>query len=247
MANIIRITDSRAPDLQIYTDLTHRDPQKSGPLFLAESEKVIEYALHAGCRPVSLLMEQKDIDNSPLHAKWNDIPVYTGTRDEIRSLTGYVLNRGFLCALERPAMPSEESIWNNAGRVVLLRNISDPTDLGAIFRSAAALDIDGILIGEGCCDPLYRRAVRVSMGTVFQIPWAYHSHPGPSEYHTILVSSSPSGTAIDETSWRMCKRLAIVLDGCELPNAYRLPLRPDTEPLNMAAASAVLFWMLRKP
>lgn len=246
MANIIEITDLNASELEIYTDLTHGDPAKVGPVFLAESEKVIEYALRAGCRPVSLLMERQDTESTSLMDQLEDIPVYTGSRENIRRLTGYALNRGFLCAMERPKLLSEEAIWSNSHRVVLLRHISDPTDLGAIFRSAAALGMDGILIGEGCCDPLYRRAVRVSMGTVFQIPWAFQSQQIPPNFHAIVVTTSPSAAPIDEEAWQSCQRLAIIMDSRSPADPFRIPLRPDTEPLNMAAASAVLFWMLRK-
>lgn len=245
MSDIIEITDLSAPELQIYADLTHGDPGRIDPLFLAESEKVIEYALKAGCRPVSFLMEQQDIASSLLIAKWPDIPVYTGSREQLRRLTGYTLNRGFLCAMERPILPAEIDIWKNASRVALLQNLSDATDLGAVFRSAAALGMDGILIGEGCCDPLYRRAVRVSMGTVFQVPWTFHHHPIPSDFQVITISSS--GVPIDDKKWRSFEKLAVVLDGQDNPDAFSIPLRPDTAPLNMAGASAVLFWMLRKP
>ena len=250
MANIIEITDLTIPPLQVYAGLTHADPGKISDVFLAESEKVIAYALKSGCRPVSFLMERQDLDRVSLIHDWPDIPVYTGSREIIRQLTGYVLDRGYLCAMERPALPALSSICEKASRVILLRNISDPTDLGAIFRSAAALGMDAILIGDGCCDPLYRRSVRVSMGTVFQVPWTTIAESNSLALHQftcISVSQNPNATPIKPELWSDCEKLAIILDAKGSSDSWCIPLMPDTEPMNMAAASAVLFWMLRKP
>lgn len=246
MSPVIEISDLHDPALQIYSNLTKGDPNKTNSVFLAESEKVIRYALKAGCRPVSFLMERQDLDAlSPLVAPLG-VPVYTGSREQIRTLTGYVLNRGFLCAMERPRMPKQSSVLCSTSRIAVLRNITDPTDLGAVFRSAAALGIDGILIGEGCCDPLYRRAVRVSMGTVFQVPWTYLRNPIPEDFQVITISASPTGIPIDAAFWRSAEKLVIILDPKAGADAYTIGQRPDTEELNLSAASAVLFWMLRK-
>lgn len=246
MSLVIEITGLHDPLLQIYSNLTQGDPSQAGPAFLAESEKVIEYALAAGCRPISFLMERQAIENSAVISRWNDVPVYTGSRETIRRLTGYALSRGFLCAMERPAPRPEEKVVAGASRLAVLRNISDPADLGAIFRSAAALGVDGILIGEGCCDPLYRRTVRVSMGTVFQVPWAFHRQPLAPDFQTIVVSLSPSGVPLDADCWRCCEKLAVIVDPDAGRDSFSIPQHPATEPLNLAAASAVLFWMLRK-
>ena len=243
MAHIIEITDLTAPELKIYSNLTGGDPRRGGSTFLAESEKVIEYALKAGCKPLSFLMERPDA--SPLVTQWPEVPVYTGSRQIIRALTGYTLDRGFLCALERPALPAPAELFAHASRVVVLRNISDPTDLGAVFRSAAALGMDAIVIGEGCCDPLYRRCVRVSMGTVFQVPWAFADHTDlpPDDFACVTVSEDPDGRPLTPES---CTKLCVILDPKARGNTFRIPIARDTEPLNMASASAVLFWMLRK-
>lgn len=246
MSPVTEISDLHSPELQIYANLTKGDPNKTNSVFLAESEKVIRYALTAGCRPVSFLMERQDLDSlSPLVTPLG-VPVYTGSREQIRALTGYILNRGFLCAMERPRMPDQSAVLRSASRIAVLRNITDPTDLGAVFRSAAALGIDGILIGEGCCDPLYRRAVRVSMGTVFQVPWTDLRDPLPEGFQVITISASPTGKPIDADLWRHAEKLAIVLDPKAGSDAHTIGQRPDTEELNLAAASAVLFWMLRK-
>lgn len=247
MAHIIDITDLSAPELQVYANLTHGDPMRSSSVFLAESEKVIEYALKAGCQPLSFLMERQDT-NLPLLSHLPGIPVYTSSRQTIRSLTGYALDRGFLCAMERPSQADKKQIYTGASRVILLRNIPDPADLGAVFRSAAALGMDGILIGEGCCDPLYRRTVRVSMGTVFQVPWAkvLQTELIAEDFACITISQHSQLPPLDLQRWFGCERLLITIDPKARHNAYTLPIAPDTEPLNMASASAVLFWMLRR-
>ena len=179
MANVIEIADFTAPELDVYARLTeaqllNREEPAKG-LFIAESPKVIERALDAGCQPVSLLMERKHIDSQAkdVIARCGDIPVYTSSLDILTKLTGFQLTRGVLCAMRRPQLPSAEEVVNNAKRIVILENVMNPTNVGAIFRSAAALGMDAVLLTPGCSNPLYRRAARVSMGTVFQIPWTF--------------------------------------------------------------------------
>lgn len=249
MANIIELTDLSAPCVAVYRGLTHADPHKPGSVFLAESEKVIQYALQSGCKPVSFLMEQEDTKHIALIHQFPNIPVFTGSRQTIRQLTGYVLDRGFLCAMERPAAAAAAQIAAQSSRLVLLRNISDPTDMGTLFRSAAALGIDGILIDRGCCDPLYRRSVRVSMGTVFQIPWGFiseHTSLPLDDFICIRVTPNTAASPLEPERWKHQEKLAVIFDPKDPAGSFGIPLMPDSEPLNMAAASAVLFWMLRK-
>ena len=177
MADIVEITDLQDPRLDAYARLTeaqlrNRLEPRLG-IFIAESPKVIDRALDAGCQPVSLLMERKHLtgQGAAIIARCGDVPVYTADDDLLAGLTGYPLTRGVLCAMRRPALPSVEALCENARRVAVLENIVDHTNVGAIFRSAAALGMDGVLVTPGCCDPLYRRSARVSMGTVFQVPW----------------------------------------------------------------------------
>lgn len=177
--NIIEIADLTLPELQVYTSLNeaqllHYYEPASG-IFIAESPKVIERALDFGCEPISILMEQKDLDTSGKNIvkQCQDTPVYTAKLEVLEQITGYKLARGMLCAMHRPAMPSAEEICKKARRIAVLENVVNPTNVGAIFRSAAALNMDAVLLTSACSDPLYRRAIRVSMGTVFQVPWTY--------------------------------------------------------------------------
>ena len=177
MPNIIEITDFSAPELDVFARLTEgqlksrQDSEKS--LFIAESPKVIERALNAGYEPVSLLTERKHIEGQAkeIIARCGEIPIYTADRELLADLTGYQLTRGVLCAMRRRALPSVEELCQNARRIAVLESIVDSTNVGAIFRSAAALNVDAVLVTPTCTDPLYRRCVRVSMGTVFQVPW----------------------------------------------------------------------------
>lgn len=181
MKNIINITDFSLSDLDIYTKFTEnqllnrQNPEKG--IFIAESPNVIERALNSGCVPISILIEDKHIEieekNLLSRQECLEIPIFTSSFDVLSKLTGFQLTRGMLCAMYRPSLPSVESICKNAQRIAVLENIVNPTNVGAIFRSAAALNIDAVLLTSGCSDPLYRRASRVSMGTVFQIPWTY--------------------------------------------------------------------------
>ena len=274
MPNIIEIQSAALPELDVFARLTEaqlrnkQDPEKG--LFIAESPKVIERALNAGYEPVSLLMEQKHItgDAAEIIARCGDIPVYTAEREVLAGLTGYELTRGVLCALRRRPLPSVEELCASARRIAILESIVDPTNVGAIFRSAAALNLDAVLVTPTCCDPLYRRAVRVSMGTVFQIPWTRigntHTdwpHPGMDllkalGFKTAAMALRDDSVSIDDPTLASEEKLAIILgtegDGLSLRTiadcdyTVRIPMAHQVDSLNVAAASAVAFWELRR-
>lgn len=195
MKNIIEITDFNAPELDIYARLTenqllNRHEPEEG-IFIAESPKVIERALDSGCKPISILMEKKHIETQgkDILERCGDIPVYTAEFDILTQLTGFKLTRGMLCAMKRPILPSIEDVCKDKKRIVVLENVMNPTNVGAIFRSAAALNMDAILLTTGCSNPLYRRAIRVSMGTVFQIPWTFIENEDDTSYYYADESS----------------------------------------------------------
>ena len=273
MPNIIKITDIAAPELDVFARLTEAqlrnrlEPEKG--VFIAESPKVIGRALDAGYEPVSLLMEPRHIDGQgrDIIARCEGIPVYTASREILEGLTGYALTRGVLCAMRRPPLPSVEDVCANARRVAVLEGIVDSTNVGAIFRSAAALNIDAVLVTPTCGDPLYRRAVRVSMGTVFQVPWTRIGSE-PSEwpepglerlrrlgFQTAAMALSDDSVSIDDPRLAADEKLAIVLgtegDGlaertiAECDYTVRIPMAHQVDSLNVAAASAVAFWELR--
>ena len=273
MPNIIEITDIAAPELDVFARLTEAqlrnrlEPEKG--VFIAESPKVIGRALDAGYEPVSLLMEPRHIDGQgrDIIARCEGIPVYTASREILEGLTGYALTRGVLCAMRRPPLPSVEDVCANARRVAVLEGIVDSTNIGAIFRSAAALNIDAVLVTPTCGDPLYRRAVRVSMGTVFQVPWTRIGSE-PSEwpepglerlrklgFQTAAMALSDDSVSIDDPRLAAEEKLAIVLgtegDGlaertiAECDYTVRIPMAHQVDSLNVAAASAVAFWELR--
>lgn len=274
MANIIEISDFHAPELDLFARLTeaqlrnHLEPEKS--IFIAESTKVIARALDAGCKPIALLMERKHIDGqaSEIIARCGDIPIYTAERDVLAQLTGYELTRGILCAMVRPTLPSVEELCTNAHRVAVLEGIVDVTNIGAIFRSAAALHMDAVLLTPTCCDPLYRRAARVSMGTVFQVPWtrigtapSEWPHPGIERlqslgFKTAAMALTKDSVSIDDPTLMAEDKLAIILgtegDGlshttiADCDYTVLIPMSHDVDSLNVAAASAVAFWQLRK-
>ena len=273
MANIIEITDFTAPELDVYARLTeaqllNREAPAKG-LFIAESPKVIERALDAGCQPVSLLMERKHIDGQARNviARCGNIPVYTSEPEILTKLTGFQLTRGVLCAMRRPQLPTVEAVVKDARRIVVLENVMNPTNVGAIFRSAAALGMDAVLLTPGCSNPLYRRAARVSMGTVFQIPWTFigsqMSHwpePGMSTlralgFKTAAMALRTDSIPIDDPALLSEEKLAIILgsEGDGLTNdtiadcdyTVLIPMYHDVDSLNVAAASAVAFWQLR--
>lgn len=273
MSQIIEITDFNAPELDVYARLTEAqllnrfEPAKG--MFIAESPKVIDRALNAGCRPVSLLMERKDIDGSAAEiiARCPDVPVFTADRDVLAQLTGYHLTRGVLCAMLRPKLPAAEEILRNARRVAVLENVMNPTNVGAIFRSAAALGMDAVLLTPGCSDPLYRRSARVSMGTVFQIPWtfigseiSYWPEPGmellrQAGFRTAAMALKDDSLSVDDPQLGQLDKIAIILgsegDGltdrtiADCDYTVRIPMYHGVDSLNVAAASAVAFWELR--
>ena len=273
MANIIEITDFEAPELDVYARLTENqllnraEPQKG--IFIAESPKVIERALDAGYVPISILVEKKHIEGQAheVIARCGDIPVYTAAFEVLTQLTGFQLTRGMLCAMYRPALPSVNEVCSGAHRIAILENIVNPTNVGAIFRSAAALGIDAVLLTPASSNPLYRRAIRVSMGTVFQIPWTYIGQDDcqwPVEgiqllqelgFKTAAMALNDNSITIDDARLMGEKKLAIVLgtegDGlasdtiAKCDYTVRIPMSGGVDSLNVAAASAVAFWQLR--
>lgn len=273
MANIIELTDFSAPELDVFARLTeaqllNRREREKG-LFIAESPKVIERALNAGYEPVSLLMERKHISGQAqdIIARCGEIPVYTADRELLAGLTGFELTRGILCAMRRRPLPCVEELCASARRVAVLESIVDPTNVGAIFRSAAALNIDAVLVTPTCCDPLYRRVVRVSMGTVFQVPWtrigsvpSEWPQPGIARlqamgFKTAAMALSDNSVSIDDPQLMGEEKLAIILgtegDGlsdhtiADCDYTVRIPMSHEVDSLNVAAASAVAFWQLR--
>ena len=272
MPNIIEITDFHAPELDPYARLTQNQlrnrlaPEKG--IFIAESPQVIDRALDAGYKPVSLLMERKQITGpaAGILSRCGDAPVYTADREMLAELTGFELTRGVLCAFRRPAPRPVEELCKNARRVAVLEGIVDSTNVGAIFRSAAALNMDAVLINPSCCDPLCRRAVRVSMGTVFQVPWgqlgetpADWPEKGMDILHslgfkTAAMALSDRSVSIDDEQLAKEPKLAIVLgtegDGLAADTiascdyTVKIPMSHGVDSLNVAAASAVAFWQL---
>ena len=273
MPNIIEISDYSAPELDVFARLTEAqlrsrlEPEKG--VFIAEGTKVIGHALDAGYTPVALLMERRQIGAQAreIIARCGGIPVYTADREILQNLTGYALTRGVLCAMRRPRLPGVEAVCDGARRVAVLESIVDPTNVGAIFRSAAALGIDAVLVTPTCCDPLHRRAVRVSMGTVFQVPWtrvcdsaAEWPRQGMERlremgFRTAAMALSETSVAIDDPRLMSEEKLAVVLgtegDGLSIGTiaacdyTVRIPMAHGVDSLNVAAASAVAFWQLR--
>ena len=263
---IIEITSLTHPGVEVFATLTEAqlrnriEPDKG--IFIAESPKVIRVALDAGYEPLALLCERKHIegDAADIIARCGDIPVYTGERDMLASLTGYTLTRGVLCAMRRPAPRSVEDICNNCSRIVVVDGVVDTTNIGAIFRSAAALGIDAVLLTPTSCDPLNRRAVRVSMGSVFLVPWTWIetpiSHLNQLGYKTAAMALSDNSVSIDDETLNNEPRLAIIMgtegDGladnviAEADYTVRIPMSHHVDSLNVAAAAAVAFWQLRK-
>lgn len=273
MSNLIEISSLSDPQLEAYTQLTHAqlrnrlEPEKG--IFIAESIKVIARALEAGCQPRSFLTERRHVPALVqfLEGRWDGVPIYTADREVLSGLTGYALTRGVLCAMGRPALPSVEELCSRARRVAVLEDITDATNVGAIFRSAAALGMDAVLVTPSCCDPLYRRAVRVSMGTVFQIPWtqigedpSQWPQPGLSRlkalgFRTVAMALREDSISIDDPILGEAEKLAILLgtegDGlssgtiAECDYTARIPMFHGVDSLNVAAAGAVIFWQLR--
>ena len=272
MPNILEIHDFSDPALDVYARLTENqlvnraDPENG--LFIAESPNVILRALDGGYVPVSLLMERKHIEGQAREVveRCGDIPLYTAPLPVLTQLTGFPLTRGVLCAMRRRPLPAAEEICRGARRIAVLENIMNPTNLGAIFRSAAALNMDAVLLTPACCDPLYRRSVRVSMGTVFQVPWAYLGEdvsqwpePGMTMlrgwgFRTAAMALREDSVSIDDPELMAEEKLAIVLgtegdglgDGtiADCDYTVRIPMSHGVDSLNVAAASAVAFWQL---
>lgn len=281
MANIIEIKDFSAPELDLYARLNENqllhyyEPQTG--LFIAESPNVILRALHAGYEPISFLLESSDASlaqsrsagqhNKTLAAdllvKYPKVPAYTASFDVLTKLTGFALTRGVLCAMRRKALPSVESVCKDAHRIAILENVMNPTNVGAIFRSAAALGIDAVLLTQGCSDPLYRRASRVSMGTVFQIPWTFIDGDWPEAgmaklksmgFRTAAMALKTDSVSIDDPKLMSEEKLALILgtegDGlaeetiADCDYTVMIPMYHEVDSLNVAAASAVAFWQL---
>ena len=266
------IKDFAAPELDVYARtsevqlLRYYEPEPG--IFIAESPKVIERALNAGYHPISFLVEHKDLEGEAqeILKQYPDVPVYTAEYELLVKLTGFALTRGMLCAMRRNPLPSVEEICRNASRIAVLENVVNPTNIGAIFRSAAALHMDAVLLTGGCSNPLYRRASRVSMGTVFQIPWTFIGEKqedwienGIRRLHglgfqTAALALSDDSVSIDDKRLREEKKLAIILgtegDGlaeqtiAECDYTVKIPITHGVDSLNVAAASAVAFWEL---
>ena len=268
MANIIEITYFNSPQLDIYARmseghlLNRHEPEKG--IFIAESPKVVERALDAGCEPISMLVEHKHIDGEakPIIDRCGEVPVYTAPFEVLTRLTGFKLTRGMLCAMHRPQLPNVSEVCSKARRIAVLENVMNPTNVGAIFRSAAALNMDAVLLTNGCSNPLYRRAIRVSMGTVFQIPWTFlDKEKGVSElkelgFKTAAMALTDDSVSIDNEELLAEEKLAIVLgtegDGlaketiADCDYTVKIPMSHGVDSLNVAAASAVAFWQMGK-
>ena len=274
MANIIHITDFSDPALDVYVRLTgaqlrnRLEPEKG--IFIAESPTVIEVAMQGGCEPISLLTEERLINGAVagIIEKCGDIPIYTADRELLTKMTGFELTRGALCAMRRPALPSIRELLKNARRVAVLEEVADSTNIGALFRSAAALGIDAVLVTPTCCDPLCRRAVRVSMGTVFLVPWTKIGdrpedwpNVGMEQLHnlgfkTVAMALTDNSVGIDDPVLKAEERIAIILgtegnglsketiESCDY--TVKIPMKHGVDSLNVAAAGAVAFWELRQ-
>lgn len=273
MANIITITDFYNEALDVYARLTenqllNRDDPSKG-IFIAESPKVIERALDAGCIPLSFLVEDKHVETQAkeLLLRCPDIPVYTAPFEVLTQLTGFALTRGMLCAMRRPVLPSVSELCRTSSRIAILENVMNPTNVGAIFRSAAALHMDAVLLTPGCSNPLYRRAIRVSMGTVFQIPWTFFDDTSSwqdagmqtlreHDFLTVAMALRNDSVSIDDPRLTSAEKLAVILgsegDGlasetiADCDYTVKIPMAHGVDSLNVAAASAVAFWELGK-
>ena len=270
MSNIIKISDFNAPELDIYARmsegqlLNRHEPEKG--MFIAESPKVVARALDAGYVPVSILVEDRHVkgEAGEIIERCGQIPVFTAEFEVLKQLTGFGLTRGMLCAMYRPQLPSVEQICKNASRIAILERVVNPTNVGAIIRSAAALNMDAVLLTSDCSNPLYRRAIRVSMGTVFQVPWTFLGQEEWPErgiellhemgFKTAAMALSDQSVGIDDPALMAEEKLAIVLGtegdglagetiaGCDY--TVRIPMSHGVDSLNVAAASAVAFWQL---
>ena len=253
MSDIIEITDFEDPKLDVYArtkeiQLLNRANPEDG-IFIAESPKVVERALDAGYEPISILVEKRHVEGEAkqIIKRCGQIPVYTAEFDVLTKITGFKLTRGMLCAMHRRKLPSMREICENAKRIAVLEEVVNPTNIGAIFRSAAAMHMNAVLLTPACSNPLYRRAIRVSMGTVFQIPWTFVDNS---------VALSGDSIRIDDPILQKEEKLAILLgtegDGltsrtiADCDYTVKIPMSHGVDSLNVAAASAVAFWQLRK-
>lgn len=271
MPNIIEITNFSAPELDVYARLTeaqllNKDHPEDG-LFIAESPKVIERALDGGYDPVSLLVERKHLDGEARELVQKlSCPIYTADYEVLKELTGFALTRGALCAMKRRPLPSVKEVCKNAKRIAVLENVMNPTNVGAIFRSAAALHMDAVLLTPGCSNPLYRRSLRVSMGNVFLVPWTFIgetpsdwaengvNHLHKMGFKTAAMALSDDSVSIDDSDLMKEEKLAVILGtegdglakstiaGCDY--TVKIPMAEGVDSLNVAAASAVAFWQL---
>jgi tRNA G18 (ribose-2'-O)-methylase SpoU len=274
MSNIIEVTSFEAQELDVYARLNENqllnraEPDKG--LFIAESPKVVERAMNAGYEPVSMLVEKKHIEGEAkdVIARCGDIPIYTAEFEVLKQLTGFALTRGVLCAMRRRPLPAVDEVCKGARRIAILENVMNPTNVGAIFRSAAALNMDAVLLTPACSNPLYRRAARVSMGTVFQIPWTYLAgeestwpYPGIEQlrslgFKTVAMALCDDSISIDDPKLLAEEKLAVILgtegDGlatstiADCDYTVKIPMSHEVDSLNVAAASAVAFWELGK-
>ncbi|MBE5959723.1 MAG: RNA methyltransferase [Lachnospiraceae bacterium] len=273
MPNIIEITDFNAKELDVYARLSENEllnnDEPSKGIFIGESPKVVERALDAGYEPISLLLEKKHIDGEAkcIVERVGDIPIFTAEFDVLTQLTGFKLTRGVLCAMRRKTLPTVEEICKNARRIAILEKVMNPTNLGAIIRSAAALNIDAIVLSPECTNPLYRRAIRVSMGCVFQIPWTiiedsddwentYLDNIKSLGFKTVAMALRKDTVDIDDMGLKEEEKLAIILgtegeglldrtiDNCDY--TVKIPMSHGVDSLNVAAASAIAFWELSK-
>lgn len=267
MSHIIEITDFHAPELDVYARLSEvqllnrQEPENA--MFIAESPKVIERALDGGYEPVSFLVEDKHIEGEKILARCGDVPVYTAPFEVLTKLTGFQLTRGMLCAMRRKPLPGVREICQNARRVAVLENVMNPTNVGAIFRSAAALGMDGVLLTPGSSNPLYRRSIRVSMGTVFQVPWTFLPEPWTEAgmgqlrdlgFKTAAMALCDDSLSIRDSRLQEAEKLAVVLgtEGDGLAKStisacdytVKIPMTHGVDSLNVAAASAVAFFQL---
>lgn len=271
MKNYIEITNLNDPNLDLYARMSEvqllRYAEPKPGIFVAESPKVIGRALQAGYEPISFLVAHQDMDRETVEIleRWDEVPVYTAEDAVLRKLTGFAMTRGMLCAMRRRELPSVEEVCRGARRITILENVVNPTNVGAIFRSAAALHMDAVLLTGGCSDPLYRRAARVSMGTVFQIPWTYFDKKTvwPAQgieqlreigFKTVAMALRNDSVEIDDPGLKSQEKLAIILgtegegllaetmEACDY--TVKIPMSHGVDSLNVAAASAVAFWEL---
>ena len=265
---IIKITDLSAPELSMFSSLTEAqlrnrlEPEKG--IFIVESPKVIRVAFDAGYTPIALLTEEKHITGDAadiVERMSEDTPIYTGAREVLAELTGYKLTRGVLCAMKRPQSKAVAEVVENTRRIVVIKGVVDTTNIGAIFRSAAALGIDAVLLTPDSCDPLNRRAVRVSMGSVFLVPWTWVGEDWQATlnqlgFRTVAMALTDRSISLEDDALKKEPRLAIVMgtEGDGLPHeaieradfTVKIPMYHNVDSLNVAAASAVAFWELCK-